>query len=614
MYRTELNASRSEKGQAMVLIVLAIVAMLGFAALAIDLGMIYSDRGAAQNAADSAAMSAAYTLCTGGNHAALVTAATNMVATNGFTDNSATTNTVNVTVNHPPVGGSYVGDNTHIEVVIKVKRKPIFAQFIYNGPIETTVRAVSRCEIGSGGSATVPGLGGEVSMLALSKTASGAVTNTGAAEVIVDGGVFINSTATNAMKQNGSAILKMNWAKIRGGADLGGAFGVYTVGSGTVAKQIDIVKDLVTSGAGQAVAGAFNIGGSVSNNASINMTGNPMNVGGNFNNTGAATVVSSQLLIVGNVTNRGSGSFTSEVMLVGGSIDADGASWFKPASGKTQQLTVKGNIVLGGSAQIGQTTSDSLYQEGLLTKGSGAVVKSTRTTTLVAQPAFSVSIPEMADPLATVLQPPTQPTGSCTNVSFPSYGSYTAPVTTGGYYCGFDVGGSLTAVIPPGTYWVDYFALGGAATLKMDGVHLFITGKNHSSAFSVGGSGSISMAGTMLYLKTGSFSFSGAGGTLKWTAPGSGDTYQGLSLYLDRANGSTASLSGSAAISALSGTWYAPASACSFTGATNTVVYSQFICNTIQVTGSSKLTIKYDSTLVYQVSTEGGAPEVSLDE
>ena len=208
----------------------------------------------------------------------------------------------------------------------------------------------------------------------------------------------------------------------------------------------------------------------------------------------------------------------------------------------------------------------------------------------------------------------TAPTGACTNLSVPNYGSATLAVTTGGYYCNFNIGGSLSAVIPPGTYWVDWFSLGGAATLKMDGVHLFITGKGVSNAFSVGGSGSLSMAGTMLYLKSGSFSFSGNSGTLTWTAPGSSDTYKGLSLYLDRTNGSTASLSGSAAISALSGTWYAPASACTFTGNTNTVVYSQFICNTIVVNGSSKLVIKYDSNLIYQVGSGAGSPEVSLDE
>lgn len=49
----------NEKGQAIGLLVVAIVALLGFAALAIDGGMLYSDRRHAQNAADTAALAGA---------------------------------------------------------------------------------------------------------------------------------------------------------------------------------------------------------------------------------------------------------------------------------------------------------------------------------------------------------------------------------------------------------------------------------------------------------------------------------------------------------------------------------------------------------------------------
>ena len=54
----------SEKGQALVLIVLAMVVLLGFTALAVDGGMVYSDRRHAQNASDAASLA-------GGSAAAL---------------------------------------------------------------------------------------------------------------------------------------------------------------------------------------------------------------------------------------------------------------------------------------------------------------------------------------------------------------------------------------------------------------------------------------------------------------------------------------------------------------------------------------------------------------
>jgi Flp pilus assembly protein TadG len=50
--------SSLEKGQSMVLIVLGIFVLFGFTALAIDGGMVYSDRRNAQNAADAAALAA----------------------------------------------------------------------------------------------------------------------------------------------------------------------------------------------------------------------------------------------------------------------------------------------------------------------------------------------------------------------------------------------------------------------------------------------------------------------------------------------------------------------------------------------------------------------------
>ncbi|MEJ2303473.1 MAG: Tad domain-containing protein [Anaerolineales bacterium] len=51
-----VNNSSSERGQALILLVFAAVALLGFTALAIDGGMVYADRRHAQNAADAASL------------------------------------------------------------------------------------------------------------------------------------------------------------------------------------------------------------------------------------------------------------------------------------------------------------------------------------------------------------------------------------------------------------------------------------------------------------------------------------------------------------------------------------------------------------------------------
>src|SRR6185436_4073542 len=56
-----------ERGQALVVIAIAAIALFAFAALAIDGSMVFSDRRHAQNAADTAALDAALAKVRGGN-------------------------------------------------------------------------------------------------------------------------------------------------------------------------------------------------------------------------------------------------------------------------------------------------------------------------------------------------------------------------------------------------------------------------------------------------------------------------------------------------------------------------------------------------------------------
>ena len=52
-----MKTKKHESGQALVLITLAIVGLVGITGMIVDGGMTYTDRRNAQNAADSAAMS-----------------------------------------------------------------------------------------------------------------------------------------------------------------------------------------------------------------------------------------------------------------------------------------------------------------------------------------------------------------------------------------------------------------------------------------------------------------------------------------------------------------------------------------------------------------------------
>ncbi|MDX1601266.1 MAG: pilus assembly protein TadG-related protein, partial [Anaerolineales bacterium] len=95
------DSQRSESGQSLVLIALSAILLLGMSGLAIDGGILFSDRRHAQNAADSAAMAGAFAILQGNDP---VAAAYARAADNDFDDNG-TTNWV--TVEYPPSSGPY---------------------------------------------------------------------------------------------------------------------------------------------------------------------------------------------------------------------------------------------------------------------------------------------------------------------------------------------------------------------------------------------------------------------------------------------------------------------------------------------------------------------------
>ena len=139
------NVNTSERGQAIVLLAVGFVMLLGFTALAIDGGMVYADRRQAQNAADSAALAAALAIVNGQDWSA---AALNRANTNGY-DNNGVTNTVQVF--YPPASGQYAGDTEYVQVIIIADVDTALIHFVYSGPVQNTVEAVARAKPGSVG-------------------------------------------------------------------------------------------------------------------------------------------------------------------------------------------------------------------------------------------------------------------------------------------------------------------------------------------------------------------------------------------------------------------------------------------------------------------------------
>lgn len=150
-----MKVNSTESGQILVLIVLLIVGLVGFAALAIDGGMLLSERRRAQNAADAGVMAAALAKIQAKD---LFTTALQRVASNGFgtvpgvcsPPGTGTDCLVGsgerwtVQVSNPPRTGDFAGNSSYIQVGITSEVNTAFAHMVFTGPLQTTVEAVSR--------------------------------------------------------------------------------------------------------------------------------------------------------------------------------------------------------------------------------------------------------------------------------------------------------------------------------------------------------------------------------------------------------------------------------------------------------------------------------------
>jgi len=140
-----MYSKSKERGQAIVLIALAIVGIVSFTALAVDGGNNFAANRQAQNAADSAAFSAGLIKVRGGSSSAISTAVNNIAAMNGFDINDPETT---VTINNPPQSGYYSDCYNsdfkcieYIQVIITSEIDTFFAPVI--GVTKTNVRGES---------------------------------------------------------------------------------------------------------------------------------------------------------------------------------------------------------------------------------------------------------------------------------------------------------------------------------------------------------------------------------------------------------------------------------------------------------------------------------------
>lgn len=132
--------SRSERGQAIVLIVVALIGLLAITGLVVDGGMAYADRRQAQNAADSAALAAVRAKIRGENASG---AGLEAALQNGY-NNDGTDSTVEI--HNPPISGPYRGNKEYFQVIITSRVNTFFAAVVNVQQMTNRVEAVARAK------------------------------------------------------------------------------------------------------------------------------------------------------------------------------------------------------------------------------------------------------------------------------------------------------------------------------------------------------------------------------------------------------------------------------------------------------------------------------------
>lgn len=190
-----------ESGQALVILVLAIVGLLGFAALALDGGNLYTEQRRAQAAADNAVMAAAYTQMRGEDESATLSAAAMTNAQiNGYVNSDALTD---LTFHLPPISGPYAGNGEYMQVIITRSVPTALAHLVFGrSPIPLTVNAVAHGQperpimSGYALAALRPGCNGS-SMIGVQGRGTTGGTR------LFGGGAFVNADCDDALQMSG---------------------------------------------------------------------------------------------------------------------------------------------------------------------------------------------------------------------------------------------------------------------------------------------------------------------------------------------------------------------------------------------------------------------------
>ena len=230
-------------GQILVLTSLMMIAIIGFAALAVDIGFLYTSRRRMQTAADAAAITGATALRDGQS---VNSAAKTGSSLNGFTDGQ---NSVTVTVNNPPSSGTYAGNSAYVEVIVKQPQPTFFLRVLGFTTLNVNTRAVSGA------------IDGPACIYVLDPSASDALYMQNGAKVTSSCAVLVDSSSSSAIHLDNNASITASSVGVAGDYLVGGGSTISPTPVTGVAPVADPLAGLAAPAIGACTANQLQISG-----------------------------------------------------------------------------------------------------------------------------------------------------------------------------------------------------------------------------------------------------------------------------------------------------------------------------------------------------------------
>jgi Flp pilus assembly protein TadG len=356
--------AHSERGQVLVIIAIAMIALVGIASLAIDGSRAYTDRRHAQNAADTAALAAA--LARVRSDASWANVGLSRATSNGY-NNDGVTNVVEIY--NPPISGVYAGNVEYVQVLITSHVQTMMGGVVGIETVTNTVQTVVRVS---------PPVNTEMflgeAVVGLSPHDCKAIVYNGNANTTVTGGgIFVNSDCSTSAFFNNSASASLtapSLTAVGGVAYKPGALNVPSIVTGASAYAYPprelVLPNITCSG----------------NATKTGSTLSPGNVSGSFPPGGVTTLESGVYCISGDFRLNAHDTLVGHdvvIYMVSGEIRWNGGATVQldaPDSGPYKGLLIymppdnPGPIILNGN-------SSSFYTGTILAPGADISVLGT---------------------------------------------------------------------------------------------------------------------------------------------------------------------------------------------------------------------------------------------